>query len=37
MLELEEKNSFGPDPRLSDEELNELQILLDKNYNFVGI
>jgi len=37
MMELEEKNSFGPDPRLTESEENELQVLLDKNYNFVGM
>lgn len=36
MFELEEKNSFGPEPRLTEVETIELQNLLDKNYQFVG-
>ena len=35
LLELEEKNSFGPDPRLSPDEEKELQELLNRNYQFV--
>jgi hypothetical protein len=37
LLELEEKNSFGPEPRLTPKEENELQELLDRNYHFVGL
>ena len=33
LLELEGKNSSGPDPRLTESELNELQKLLDKQYD----
>ena len=32
MFELEEKNSFGEEPRLTPEETAELQSLLDENY-----
>lgn len=36
MLELEEKNSFGLDPRLTDKEAKELQSLLDELHDWVG-
>jgi hypothetical protein len=37
LAELEEKNSFGPDPRLTPDEENELQELLDAHYHFIGM
>ena len=33
LFELEEKNSIGPDPRLTEDEEKELQKLLDRLYS----